>query len=92
MSSDKGEHAYPYNYQLWAYDLNDLAAVKAGRKKPWEPKPYGVWPLDLPIPAPETQIGGVGYDMSRQRLYVAQKKADQDGYAFRPIIHVFHIK
>jgi hypothetical protein len=92
VSSDKGQHAYPYNYQVWAYDLNDLAAVKAGRKKPWEPKPYGVWPLDLRIPAAVTQIGGVGYDPIRQRLYISQMQADQDGYAYRPLIHVFRIQ
>ena len=91
VSSDKGQHAYPYNYQIWAYDLNDLAAVKAGRKKPWEPKPYGTWPLDLRIPAAVTQIGGVGYDPVRQRLYLSQMQADQDGYAYRPLIHVFQI-
>jgi hypothetical protein len=92
VSSDKGQHAYPYNYQIWAYDLNDLAAVKAGRKKPWEPKPYGTWPLDLRIPAAATRIGGVGYDPIRQRLYLSQMQADQDGYAYRPLIHVFQIK
>ena len=92
VSSDKGQHAYPYNYQVWAYDLNDLAAVKAGRKKPWEPKPYGTWPLDLRVPMAVTQIGGVGYDPMRQRLYISQMQADQDGYAYRPLIHVFQIK
>jgi hypothetical protein len=92
VSSDKGQHAYPYNYQVWAYDLNDLAAVKAGRMKPWDPKPYGTWPLDLRIPAPVTGIGGVGYDPVRQRLYLSQMQADQDGYAYRPLIHVFQIK
>ena len=31
--SSKGNHAYPYQYQVWAYDANDLAAVKAGSKQ-----------------------------------------------------------
>ena len=35
-TSDKGSHAYPYRYQIWAYDLNDFAAVKAGQKQPWK--------------------------------------------------------
>ncbi len=26
----KGTHAYPYRYQVWAYDANDLLAVKNG--------------------------------------------------------------
>ena len=55
--SGKGQHAYPYRYQVWAYDLNDLAAVKAGTKQPWEVTPYGVWPLTLPTPAATSFVG-----------------------------------
>ena len=33
-NSYKTVHAYPYRYQVWAYDLNELAAVKAGEKYP----------------------------------------------------------
>ena len=68
-TSDKGSHAYPYRYQLWAYDLNDFAAVKAGNKQPWDVLPYGVWPFDLPTPEPSVKLGGVGYDSARQVLY-----------------------
>jgi hypothetical protein len=91
-NSDKGQHAYPYRYQWWAYDLDDLAAVKAGRKKPWEPNPYGVWPFTLATGTPAMTIGGVGYDALRQLLYVSQMGAEQDGYDSRPIIHVFRIR
>jgi hypothetical protein len=90
-SSDKSQHAYPYNYQIWAYDLNDFAAVKAGQKQPWEIVPYGVWPLTFPTSEASVRIGGVAYDAARQLLYVTQMMADQDGYAFRPLIHVLHI-
>ena len=90
-SDDKGQHAYPYNYQIWAYDLNDFAAVKAGQKQPWEIVPYGVWPLSLPTPEPLAQIGGVGYDAARQIVYISQLRADQDGYAYRPLIHALKI-
>ena len=71
-TSDKGSHAYPYRYQVWAYDLNDFAAVKEGRKQPWEVVPYGVWPFDLPTPEPSVKLGGVGYDAARQILYISQ--------------------
>lgn len=87
----KGQHAYPYQYQIWAYDLNDLAAVKAGSKQPWDVVPYGVWPFTLPTPEPTVRIGGVGYDASRQIIYVSQLLADQDGYGYRPIIHALHL-
>ena len=40
---DKGNHGILYAYQVWAYDLNDLAGVKAGHKKPWDVRPDDVW-------------------------------------------------
>ena len=91
-STDKGQHGYPYRYQIWAYDLNDFAAVKAGTKQPWEIVPYGVWPLALPTPEPTaTKLGGVGYDAATQTLYVSQLYADKGGLSYRPIIHVMRV-
>ena len=90
-NSDKGQHAYPYRYQVWAYDLNELAEVRASRRDPWQVKPYGVWPLDFPFTEAAVRIGGVSYDAVGQRLFVAQLRADQDGYSSRALIHVFHI-
>ena len=90
-NSYKAPHAYPYRYQVWAYDLNDLAAVKAGTKQPWDVVPYGVWPLNLPTPEPTVQLGGVGYDSQRQILYVSQLRADPAGYENRPVIHTFRV-
>jgi hypothetical protein len=90
-SSDKGQHAYPYRYQIWAYDMNDLAAVKNGTKQPWDVVPYGVWPFDFPTHDEQMKIGGVGYDAEKQLLYVSQMLVDKDGYAYRPLIHVLHV-
>ena len=87
--SNTGTHAYPYRYQAWAYDLNDFAAVKAGKKKPWDVVPYGVWPLTFPTPAAQWLIGGVGYDAHRQTLYVSQRHADRSQFTASPIIHAF---
>jgi hypothetical protein len=91
VTADKGQHAYPYRYQMWAYDLNDLAEVRAGKHDPWKVQPYGVWPFDLPFPEAAAHIGGVAYDAARRRVFIAQMQADRDGYAFRPLIHVFRI-
>ena len=92
VSNDKGTHAYPYRYQIWAYDLADFAAVKAGTKQPWDVVPYGVWPFDLPIPEQQAvRIGGVAYDAQRQLLYIAQYRADHDSFSERPIIHALKI-
>ena len=87
----KAPHAYPYRYQVWAYDLNDFAAVKAGKKKPWDVVPYGVWPLELPTSESSTRLGGVGYDAQRQLLYVSQLRGDTGDDASRPLIHTFRV-
>jgi hypothetical protein len=90
-NSSKGQHGYPYNYQIWAYDMNDLAAVKAGAKQPWEVRPYGVWPFTLPINATQIRLGGIGYDASRQIIYISQIYGDQDTYDNRPLIHALKV-
>jgi hypothetical protein len=90
-NSNQAPHAYPYNYQIWAYDLNDFAAVKAGTKQPWEVVPYGVWPINLPVSEASVMIGGVGYDAARQVLYFSQLQADRDGYAYRSLIQTLKI-
>jgi len=85
--SSKGVHGYPYTYSVWAYDAADLAAAKRGRKRPWDIKPYAMWPLTLPY-AVHTQIGGAAYDASTQQLYVSQTYGD----GTLPVIHVFRIE
>ncbi len=90
-STDKGSHAFPYRYQIWAYDLNELAAVKEGRKRPWEVMPYGVWPFDLPVAEPHARIGGIAYDAGRQLLYISQMFADTDTFAGRALVHALRI-
>jgi hypothetical protein len=91
VNADKGPHAYPYRLQFWAYDLGDLAAVRAGSKDPWEVVPYAVWPFDLPIHEPRRRVGSVAYDAATRRLFISQLNGDRDGYEFRPLIHVFRI-
>jgi hypothetical protein len=92
LSSDKGQHAYPYNYQVWAYDLNDLLLVKEGRKNPWDIKPYAIWTLELPGPIYLSGIGGLAYDSSRDIIYISQARADKDGYSSRALIHAIRVK
>jgi hypothetical protein len=91
VNSAKGQHSYPYEYQLWAYDMKEFAAVAAGSKQAWEVVPYGVWPFAFPFAEPKVTIGGMGYDSSRQILYVSQLYADRDGYGYRPLIHALRL-
>jgi hypothetical protein len=92
-NSTKGPHAFPYRLQFWAYDVNDLAAVRAGDKDPWEVRPYAVWPFELPpIGDPYPRVGAISYDSARRRLFLTQLFGDKDGYSRRPIFHVFTIR
>jgi hypothetical protein len=92
-NSAKGQHAFPYRLQFWAYDVNDLAAVRAGDREPWDVRPYAVWPFELPpIGDPYPRIGALSYDSAHRRLFLTQLFGDKDGYSRRPILHVFTIR
>ncbi len=91
--TSKGQHGYPYTFQFWAYDLNDLAAVKAGTKEPWEVAPYGVWPMtQFPIDY-VSQSGAMAYDEAGGKLYLAQLDVDRNNglISTAPLIHVFSL-
>ncbi len=87
-----GTHARggEYEYQAWAYDVNEFIAVKNGLKEAWEVQPYDVWTFDLPIDDNAKHIGGVSYDSETGRLYVAQRNADFSGSPY-PIVNVFQL-
>jgi hypothetical protein len=83
--SSKGTHAFPYVPQVWAYDAADLLAVRRGRKKPWQVKPYATWTLRFPFGP--GRIGGAAYDVAARLVYVSQ----QFGNGTDPVIHVFKV-
>jgi hypothetical protein len=84
--SSKGVHAYPYVSQVWAYSAARLRAVRQGRIRPWQVKPYATWTLHLPFGSP--RIGGAAYDSGGGRIYVSQ----QHGNGTDPVIHVFKVR
>lgn len=85
--SSKGTHAYPYRYQVWAYDALDLLAVKMGKVKPWAVQPYAVWPLALGGPVKQTDLRGAAYDPATGRIFLSKAFGDGD----RPTIEVFTV-
>lgn len=89
--SSKGTHGFPYVHQVWAYDADELAKVKAGKKDPWAVLPYAVWTLDLPFQTAGRQLGGIAYDPVKRRLFVVDAGVETANYANRPIIHVFSV-
>lgn len=86
----KGNHAYPYKYQVWAYDANDLVKVKNGQKSASSVQPYAVWTFDLPFisDSDHHEIGGVAYDEASGRIYVSQVRGD----GTLPIVHAFKVQ
>jgi hypothetical protein len=71
----QGDHDYPYKLVVFAYDANDLAAVKAGTMNYWEPVPYATWAIDnnyTDVVTPATAGNGSGFfDPATNRLYFA---------------------
>jgi hypothetical protein len=85
--SGKGNHAYPYVYQVWAYRAGDFTAVKQGRVNPWDVKPYTTFRLTFPNTTWHAEIDGVGYDPQTQRIFMTQAWADDP----RPLVQVFKL-
>lgn len=86
-NSYKGDHAYPYRHQVWAYDATDLLAVKAGTRHPWEVTPYATWPITgMPSAANQSAtLRSAAYDDTTRRVYVTETT----GTALR--VHVYQI-
>ena len=82
----KGGHAAPYGYFVWAYDAADLAAVRAGKKQPWDVVPYSTWE-PLPRDGGSEQILGVAYDGATGRIFVASQAYE----ILPPTIHIFTV-
>jgi hypothetical protein len=87
VNHDQGNHGYPYAHFVYAYDANDLVAVKSGRKQPWQVVPYATWQFDVPFQHGQRVIAGVAYDSETKRVFLTA--ANGDGY--KPLVHVFTI-
>lgn len=87
----KGTHAYPYVYQVWAYDANQLLEVKNGSRAQHSVTPYAIWNFNLPFEQSNSkrEIGGATYDAENKRIFVSQKCT---GEWCIPLIHVFKVE
>lgn len=81
----QGNHAPPYVSQVWAYDAQDLAAVRAGTKTPWSVRPYATWTFQFPVNPGYVYVGGVAYDPATQRIFLVQKNGED------PLLHVYRV-
>ena len=87
-NNSKGEHAYPYRAYIWAYNANDLAAVRAGTVQPYAVTPYATWELsDFGNVDIDFSTGGAAYDSATGKLYLSQVNGDGD----QPLIRVYQV-
>ncbi|MFN7978433.1 MAG: fibronectin type III domain-containing protein [Vicinamibacterales bacterium] len=82
----KGPHGYPYKHMVWAYDANDLLAVRQGLKNAWDVLPYTSWYLTDMDNTGDAQMSGATYDIATRRLYVVAKTGGTT-----PTVHVYEI-
>lgn len=80
-----GWHAPPYKTRVWAYDVNDLIAVKRRRRQPWGVRPYATW--DLGEPLDNEQILGAAFDPFTRRVFLSQYHGD----GTQPLIRVYRV-
>ena len=85
-SQDKGTHGYPYKHTVYAYDANDLLAVKNGTKQAWDVIPYATFNLSQMDSVGSASMRGATYDPATGRWYMVQ---DRNGAT--PEVHVYQI-
>ncbi|TXD36958.1 hypothetical protein FRC98_09460 [Lujinxingia vulgaris] len=77
-----------YSPFFWAFDIDDLIAVKDGDKLPHEVRPFAHGPFEIPFNT--TSIGGGAFDAERGLLYLTAQRADREGtYSNPPVIMVY---
>jgi len=93
-NDQRGWWSTGFEGQMLFYDPSDLAAVAAGKKKPWEPQPYAVKKIDdclLGIKSPQqlTHVRGCAFDRQRGHLYVVEFRGDQED---KSLVHVWTVR
>ena len=89
----RGWWSTAFEGQIIFYDPEDLAAVAAGTKQPWEPQPYATLNVDSYLyHITSTQqwfhLGAATFDQTNGLLYVFEPYVDND----KPIVHVWKVK
>jgi chitodextrinase len=95
-NGNSGFSDYPYHLCIWAYDANDLLAVKNGTKQSWEPLPYSSgasytsWQTPGYGTAACSSCGlfnttSMTFDPSTMRVYMCEDYGEQ------PRVHVWQI-
>ena len=78
-----------YEYYYWFFDVNDLVAVRQGKMRPVDVRPYAKGPLPNPIAENMrwmTRIGGGTYDAASGLLYVTLQR-----HGNPPVVAVYEV-
>lgn len=92
----QGGHAPPYNYYVWAYDIDDLAAARNGSVNPWDVLPYSFFELpsssthSMSWCGDDISINGAWYNPANSRLYLYRHR-NLSGTAHTPTLAVYEI-
>lgn len=94
--SGQGQHqsvsAEEAGFKVWAYDTDDLAAVRAGTLSINDILPYGVFKIANPYDEQGLKTGispqAYAYDQETRRLYIVQTMPNSSA---TPICHVYSI-
>lgn len=81
--------ASDYYHFYWLFDVNDLIAVKKGRKNSYDVRPYDYG--EFPTPFDTNYFGGGTFDPGSNILYLTVQKADrlQGTYSNPPVVVTF---
>jgi len=85
--SGTGDHAYPYTEFVWAYDVQDLLAVKNGHQHPWEVVPYTGWALKVYGDGDGGAAVGIAWDPATRLAYMVVPSTNK----VAPLVHVFRV-
>ncbi|MBL8821227.1 MAG: PKD domain-containing protein [Planctomycetia bacterium] len=96
QNSDR--HASGFVYEWMIYNPKDLADVASGIKQQWEIQPQYRW-VDNVLPSSQnpwsgdglSQVGGVTFDSTTNRLYVLVNAVDRDLYESFPRMYVYQV-
>ncbi len=92
-NDDRGWWSTTFTAQFIFFDPNEIAAVVAGKKKPYEPQPYAVMEIDDRLFAIKSKqqlrhMGAASFDRERGFLYVFEFRGDED----KCLVHVWHVR
>lgn len=77
----------------WLWDMNDLLAVKEGKKNSFDVRPYAYGEFATPFVGQTPRLGGGAFDPVTGRLYLTVQRADdaQGRYRNPPVVVVYGV-